>query len=128
MTDIAMGFDFGQTKIGVAVGQSVTGTATPLGIVKARDGKPDWNAVDGYVTEWKPSVMVVGLPLNMDDTMSEMGEAAAKFGRRLNGRYNLPVEMVDERLSTFEARGMTDEDQVDAVAAKLILETYLQTV
>ena len=128
MTDIAMGFDFGQSKIGIAVGQSVTGTATPLGIVKARDGKPDWQAVDSYVAEWKPSVMIVGLPLNMDDTMSEMGEAAAKFGRRLNGRYNLPVEMVDERLSTFEARGMSDEDQVDAIAAKLILETYLQTV
>lgn len=120
-----MGFDFGSKKIGVAVGQSVTGTATPVGIVKAREGKPDWAQLDRLVREWEPVLMVVGLPLNMDDTMSEMGEAASRFGRRLNGRYHLQVEMVDERLSTFEARGMSENEQVDAIAAKLILETFL---
>ena len=111
MTDIVMGFDFGQTKIGIAVGQRVTATANALAIIKARDGKPDWNALDPIIREWQPGQLVVGLPLNMDDTMSDMGEAASKFGRRLHGRYNIPVDMVDERLSTFEARGMTDGDK-----------------
>ena len=129
MSDYYLGFDFGTTKIGVAVGQKITGTATPLGVITARDGKPDWPAVDAMVNEWKPKLMVVGLPLNMDGTTSDMSEAAEKFGRRLHGRYGLPVEMADERLSTFEAREIMEGEggDVDAIAARLILETWFRS-
>ncbi|MGI9322150.1 MAG: Holliday junction resolvase RuvX, partial [Pseudomonadales bacterium] len=80
------------------------------------------------IKEWAPSRLVVGLPLNMDGTSSDMTRAANKFGRRLTGRYNLPVEMVDERLSTFEAKEQADSptQPLDGIAAKLILETWLQ--
>ena len=131
MTGLIMGFDYGTKRIGVAVGQQLTGTATAIVVIKARDGIPDWQALDALVKEWQPGAFVVGLPLNMDDTMSDMGEAAKRFARRLTGRYHLPHEMMDERLSTFEARSLAEEpvdpgNAVDAIAARLILETWLR--
>ena len=125
MTELAMAFDFGTKRIGIAVGQKITGTATPVAVVKARDGKPEWLAIDQLVEEWKPAVFVVGSPINMDGTESDMSKAAARFGRRLNGRYGIRFELMDERLSTFEAREFETPDQLDAIAAKLILETWL---
>lgn len=125
MTELAMAFDFGTKRIGVAVGQKITGTATPMCVVKARDGKPEWQVIDQLVEEWKPKVLVVGLPINMDGTESDMSIAAARFSRRLHGRYGIRIELMDERLSTFEAREFETTDQVDAIAAKLILETWL---
>jgi len=128
MAELIMGFDFGTTRIGVAVGQRITASASPVAVIRARDGKPDWQALDSLVTEWQPSLFVVGLPLNMDGTMSEMAEAAMKFARRLMGRYQVPHEMMDERLSTFEARQLEDDTSaLDATAAKLILESWLGT-
>lgn len=123
MADLAMGFDFGSSKIGVSIGQGLTSTATALTIIRAQDGIPDWDALDKLVSEWQPKVFVVGLPLNMDDTMSDLAKAATRFSRRLNGRYHIRAEMMDERLSTFEAKEFSG--QVDAIAAKLILETWL---
>lgn len=124
MADLIMGFDYGTTKIGIAIGQRLTGTATAIGIVKARDGIPDWQSLDKIINEWQPGAFVVGLPLNMDDSMSDMGKAAAKFARRLTGRYHLAADMMDERLSTFEAKEF-EQGNVDANAAKLILESWL---
>ncbi|MFT4798602.1 MAG: putative Holliday junction resolvase [Candidatus Azotimanducaceae bacterium] len=127
MAGIVMGFDFGTGKIGVAVGQAITGTATPLTILKARDGIPDWQQIEKLIKEWQPSLLVVGLPLNMDDTPSEMSRLAEKFARKLNGRFNLPSETVDERLSSFEAAHRSNgEELIDAIAAQLILETYFR--
>ena len=120
-----MAFDFGTTKIGVAVGQKITGTATPVTVVKAKDGIPEWPAIDRLVEEWQPTVFVIGLPLNMDGTESDMSEAATRFSRRLHGRYGINIELMDERLSTFEAREFDEPGKVDAIAAKLILETWL---
>jgi len=125
MTGLAMAFDFGTTKIGVAVGQKITGTATPVAVVKARDGIPQWLVIDRLVEEWQPTVLVVGLPINMDGTESDMSKAATRFSRRLQGRYGISIELMDERLSTFEAREFETPDQLDAIAAKLILETWL---
>ena len=125
MTTLAMAFDFGTTKIGVAVGQKITGTATPVAVVKARDGIPQWLVIDRLVEEWQPTVLVVGLPINMDGTESDMSKAATRFSRRLYGRYGISIELMDERLSTFEAREFETPDQLDAIAAKLILETWL---
>ena len=125
MNDLAMAFDFGTTKIGVAVGQQITGTASPVAVVKARDGIPQWLAIDRLVEEWQPKVLVVGLPINMDGTESDMSKAAARFSRRLHGRYGIRIELMDERLSTFEAREFEAPDQLDSIAAKLILQTWL---
>jgi len=129
MTDeLVMGFDFGTTRIGVAVGHSLTGTATALTALGARDGSPDWEAVAKLVTEWQPARFVVGLPLNMDGTESEMSALARKFARRLHGRFRVPCETMDERLSSHEARELAEPNEsVDAVAARLILESWFRS-
>ncbi|HIG42202.1 MAG: Holliday junction resolvase RuvX [bacterium] len=124
---LVMAFDYGMKKIGVAVGQSITGTASPLTILSAKDGVPDWLEVEKLIRQWQPAHIVVGLPLNMDDSPSEMSVKAEKFARRLTGRFNIEHSTVDERLSSFEARDYANDNQpVDAIAAKLILETYFR--
>ena len=130
-----LGFDYGTRQIGVAVGQTLTGSAQPLLVLKARDGVPDWRQIAALIDEWKPDALVVGLPLNMDGTPSDMSARAEKFARRLEGRYRLTVHCVDERLSTFEAKqtlrdtrrtpSSYRDDPVDALAAALLLQTWL---
>jgi putative Holliday junction resolvase len=129
-----LGFDFGTKRIGVASAQAVTGTASPLAPVPARDGIPDWDKLDALVAEWTPEALVVGLPLNMDDTESGLSHLARKFARRLVARYRLPVFMCDERLSSHSARGLLMEVQqrrkgklpaLDSTAAVLIAEAWL---
>lgn len=132
-----LGFDFGTHKIGVAVGQTVTGTASPLPEIKARDGKPDWLVIEQLCDVWKPDAFVVGLPLNMDGSASEMSRRAKKFANKLHGRFNLPCHTMDERLSSREARDISRNnarergvkyshlDQVDSLAAQLILESWM---
>ena len=133
---LVLGFDYGTKQIGVAVGQLITGQARELCILKAQNGVPDWQKVEALIREWQPDAIVVGLPLNMDGTPSAMSERAEKFARRLNGRYNLPVHMQDERLTTYEAkgqrlsegqRGSYRDNPVDALAAALLLESWLAT-
>lgn len=127
----AMAFDFGLGHIGCAVGQTLTSTARPLAVLKARDGQPDWQQLAALVGEWRPNVLLVGLPLNMDGSESEFCGRARKFARRLHGRLSLPVKMVDERLSSREAKdrgGRRDsyrKQPVDDLAAQIILETWL---
>lgn len=125
--ELVMAFDFGMTRIGIAVGQTITKTATPITIVKATDGIPDWSEIDSLVNEWHPRLFVVGLPLNMDDSRSKMSRLAVKFARRLDGRYHIPFEMTDERLTSFEAKqGAPSSEPQDHIAAKLILESFFQ--
>ena len=128
MRNIILGFDFGLKRIGVAVGNGVTATASALAPLRANEGNPDWEAVRRLLEEWKPQRLVVGLPLNMDGTPSEMSARAERFARRLEGRYNLRCEMMDDRLSTFEARGLIAESgseaSRDSVAACLVLESW----
>jgi len=130
----ALGFDFGLKRIGVAVGQSLTGRASPLKPLPARDGIPDWDLVAQLVEEWQPDVFVVGLPLNMDGTESEMSRRARKFANRLHGRFGKASHLMDERLSSFEAKGLALEQtrerdfgkfSVDGMAACLILESWM---
>jgi len=124
---LVMSFDFGMKKIGVAVGQTITRTATPVRVLTARDGTPDWQMVAVLIKEWNPDHLVVGLPLNMDDSQSEMSIRAERFARRLTGRFNIPHSTVDERLSSVEAREYANRGEpVDAIAAKLILETWFR--
>ncbi len=128
-----LAFDYGTRQIGVAVGQTLTGTATPVTVLKARDGIPDWEKISALLDRWQPRKLLVGLPLNMDGSRSEFCSRAEKFARRLHGRFGLPVEMMDERLSTFEAkqqlprRSSYRENPVDDSAACLILESWLQS-
>ena len=128
MRNIILGFDFGLKRIGVAVGNGVTATASALAPLRANEGNPDWEAVRRLLEEGKPQRLVVGLPLNMDGTPSEMSARAERFARRLEGRFNLRCEMMDERLSTFEARGLIAESgseaSRDSVAACLVLESW----
>jgi putative holliday junction resolvase len=129
-----LGFDFGMKNIGIAIGQELTSTANPLTAIKARDGIPDWSQIEKLLKEWQPDLLIVGLPLNMDGTEQEMTAAAKRFGNRLNGRFNIPVEWQDERLTTYEAldqmgiRSKMDSRQrsdVDQLSAQLILQSWL---
>src|SRR5699024_5262439 len=103
---VILAFDFGTRQIGVASGQTITATASPLAQLPARDGMPDWEHVEALIREWQPAVILVGLPLNMDGTESALCTRARKFARRLHGRTGKPVLMVDERLSTREAKAL----------------------
>nr|VFJ97879.1 MAG: putative holliday junction resolvase [Candidatus Kentron sp. LFY]VFK00481.1 MAG: putative holliday junction resolvase [Candidatus Kentron sp. LFY]VFK19224.1 MAG: putative holliday junction resolvase [Candidatus Kentron sp. LFY] len=124
-----LGFDPGSKRIGVAVGQTLTETANPLGTVAVRGNTPDWEAIDGLVTAWEPDGLVVGLPLNMDGTEQTMTRTARRFCNQLAHRYGLPVYGADERLSTREAKGRLFSEgrlhaEDDSVAAQIILETW----
>ncbi|MCK5894548.1 MAG: Holliday junction resolvase RuvX [Endozoicomonadaceae bacterium] len=129
-----MAFDFGTRNIGVAIGQSITGTASALPGLKARDGLPDWQQVNHLMNEWNPDVLVVGIPLNMNGTESEMSLRARKFGNRLYGRFGKAWHAADERLSTYEAKewanclghsGSYRDNPVDSMAAQIILESWM---
>lgn len=128
---VLLGFDFGTRRIGTAVGQRITGTARPLVTVAVSHDRPDWAAIGRLVEEWQPEALVVGLPLNMDDSEQAMTERARRFGRQLAGRFGLPVHWTDERLTTREAARRLEESgrpvvNVDPAAAALILESWLE--
>ncbi len=120
-----LAFDYGLKHIGVAVAEPAVGTASPLTTLRARNGTPRWPEVDRLLEEWRPDGLIVGLPLNMDDTESPMAERARGFGRQLASRYGLATEFADERLSTFEARARSGAAPDHAVAAQIIAETWL---
>jgi len=120
-----LAFDFGLRYIGVAVGQTVTGTASPLDTIPATHGQPDWKSIDRLVNEWRPCRLLVGLPLNMDDTESEMSERARRFARRLAARSGVEVTLVDERLTSYATRSATGLGSSHAAAAALIAESWL---
>jgi len=132
---IVLGFDFGTKKIGVAVGQTVTKTANPLGLLRANQGEPVWASVKKIIDEWQPIALVVGIPINMDGTRQRVTHQAEHFVEELKSRFHLPVYGIDERLTTVEARDRIFQEQgykglqktaIDAIAAKIILEAWLQ--
>ena len=130
---VVLGFDFGKQRIGIAVGQQVTGTATALCTAQSRDEKPDWDTISGLINEWQPDTLVVGLPLHADGEESEISLAARKFARQLEGRYRLPVHTMNEYLSSHAARELQQQDKqagktgIDAIAARIILQNWLET-
>lgn len=130
-----LAFDFGLRQIGVAVGNTTLQSTQALAIVKAKNGKPDWQALEKIMQDWQPDLLVVGDPMNMDGSASEMGARAQKFARRLQGRWGTPIEMADERLSSFEAkelmreqghRGNYKDEPIDSYAAELILQSWFR--
>lgn len=130
-----IGFDFGKKYIGVAVGQEMTGSASPLGSIKANDGIPNWDSLGSYLKEWQPDLIVVGLPLNMDGSEQQLTLDAKKFGNRIAGRFGLKVEFQDERLTTADAKEQLfsrggyknlKKDNIDAESARLIIESFFE--
>ncbi|MES2822050.1 MAG: Holliday junction resolvase RuvX [Pseudomonadota bacterium] len=136
MIKTLLAFDYGTKNIGVACGQTITGTANTLTSLKAKDGIPDWVQVEKLINEWRPDLILIGLPLNMDDSESELSARSRKFANRLNGRFGINIEMVDERLTSFAAKGEVmrrggsrdyKNNPVDSIAARLILEAWLES-
>lgn len=131
---VLLGFDFGLNHIGIAVGQEITHSASPLATIRASEGKPQWDCITQLIEQWRPDLLVVGLPIDIDGTEQPLTVAARRFGNRLHGRYGLPVEWIDERLSTVEARERLSLEShfydrnwdLDPVAAQCILHTWLR--
>jgi putative holliday junction resolvase len=125
-----LGFDFGTRRIGVAVGQHITGTATALTTLAAQDGQPDWAEIARLIDTWRPDALVIGLPLALDGGHSEVTRAAERFARRLHGRFRLPVHLHDERLSSHAAEHWGEagtRQDIDAQAARIILQDWLDS-
>jgi putative pre-16S rRNA nuclease len=119
-------FDCGIKRIGTAVGQTITSTATALEIIKTINNKPDWDRISRLIKEWSPDRLIVGKPYQLDGSRQEMTDIAERFSRQLSGRFNIPVDMIEEQLSSYEARReLKSTYELDAVAARLILETWL---
>ncbi|MEN8204593.1 MAG: Holliday junction resolvase RuvX [Pseudomonadota bacterium] len=125
-----LGFDFGTQRIGIAVGQSITGTATALCTINSRNGKPDWDRITELIDCWRPDALVIGLPLHNDGSDSDISKAVRKFMQQLEEHYGLPVHTMDERLSSHTAKQYmkqsTDKQEIDAVAAMIILQNWLE--
>lgn len=133
--DVYLGFDFGFKRIGLAVGQRLTCSATPLATLAAKQGIPDWGLLQKIVAQWNPTTLIVGLPTCIDDTELYTTDAARRFAKQLGKHIRLPVILVDERLSTVEARDQLfsqggyrklKRSEVDSIAACVILEQWLQ--
>jgi putative Holliday junction resolvase len=126
-------FDFGVKSIGVAIGQQITGTGSPLSAIKAVDGIPQWQTLDDVFNEWQPTEIVVGFPTNMDGSDQPITARAKKFAKRLYNHFKIPVHGHDERLTTVEAKERLFElggykkltkGKIDSVSAVLILESW----
>lgn len=130
-----LAFDFGEKRIGVATGETLLGTAHPLTVIRAESNDDRFAAIGKLIAEWQPERLVVGLPTHADGTPHEMTRLAAKFGERLQRRFQLPVSFADERLTSLDAEARLRETGrnaksakpvLDAVAAQLILQTWFE--
>ncbi len=132
-----LAFDFGSRRIGVAIGQQVTASANPLGVVKNAANGPDWTHIGALIKEWRPNRLVVGMPLHKDGSASETSAKVDLFVQDL-GRFGIPIDSVDERYSSVEAQGLLNDERargirgrirkemIDSVAASLIAERWLK--
>lgn len=131
-----LAFDFGLRRIGVAVGQSITSSASPLGVVANSEQGPDFDAISAIVNEWRPARLIIGLPMNADGTPGEMQAHVEEFIRDLS-RYQIKIDTVDERYTSIEAetilknarasgsRGRISKEMIDSAAAVFIAERFL---
>ena len=122
-------FDYGTKKIGVAVGQTETCTSSPLQIIYNDHDKTNWNEISILIDEWNPDLILVGKPLNMDGTESEIMNKVDKFLTKLKTISNARCEYIDERRTTFEAREILGEnkvEEVDAHAAKILIDSWFE--
>jgi len=135
-----LAIDYGLRRIGIATAVCLTRTASPLTTLPASNGEPEWDKLDRLIKDWQPDLIVVGLPYNSDGSWSEMGTLAKGFAEKLIDRYSLPVDLIDERFTSAEAGSLLKEqrrqglrnkklhkEDVDAVAAQLIAESWMNT-
>lgn len=136
ITGTVIAFDFGEKRVGVAVGETMLKTAHALTTIATESNDARFAEISKLLTEWQPSLLVVGLPTYLDGTPHQLTRLAKKFAQRLEGRFNLPVIMVDERLSSVEAAeqlsqsgisGHAQKLKIDAVAAQVILQSYFES-
>lgn len=126
MVDIVLGFDFGVKRIGIAMGNTLTGQAQPLTVIKAVDNATRFQVIGDLINEWKPARLIVGEPRHPDGAEHDMTMRSRRFANQLHGRFNLPVELVDERYSSAvipQKRG----EIIDAKAAAIILQQYFDS-
>jgi putative Holliday junction resolvase len=131
--DTVIGFDFGTVWTGIAIGLTLTAQARPLNAIKSISLKPNWLAIETVLKEWRPQKLIVGLPSSMIDDRHPMTAKVLKFSRQLEGRFKVPVELIDERLTTREAYQIAIESkqqktkqEIDSIAAVLITESWLR--
>lgn len=126
-----LAFDYGTKHIGIAVGQTITRTSSPLMILNVQQEGPDiWRTIGQLVEEWKPDRLLVGQPLNMDGTPSDMMKKVNKFYTKLQTQTNITCELVDERLTSFEAKQLIKSNSrsipIDDLAAKIFLDNWME--
>jgi putative holliday junction resolvase len=133
ITGTILAFDFGEKRIGVAVGETIIKSATPLTCIDTEINEIRFAKIQALIEEWQPNLLIVGLPTHLDGTAHTLTNLSKKFAQRLEGRFNRPVIMVDERLSSVEAAqqlqaaGLSakqQKDKIDAMAAQVILQSY----
>lgn len=137
MVETVLGLDYGERRIGVAVGNVFTGTSAPLETLPAHCGKPRWEPLDRLIADWRPQLLVVGQPQTDDGTEHPLARRIQAFSDRLRARYGLPVRWVDEQFTSAEAethlraarrngrRGRIRKEDIDALAAAVLLEQWL---
>jgi putative Holliday junction resolvase len=123
MSKTILAFDFGERRIGVAVGNTITKTSEPLNIIQEKNQQDKFQVIEALIQEWQPQLLVVGLPTHPDGAEHEMTQKAKRFGNQLNGRFQKEVIWVDERYTSVSV-----EDGNDALAAQLILQQYLDNL
>jgi putative Holliday junction resolvase len=131
-----IGFDFGLKRIGLATGQLITGTASPLVTLRAVNQSPDWDSIEKHIRQWQPDALIVGIPYLLDGGESEITRAARNFSNKLAHRFGLPVYTVDESLSSYEAEqtlgqslkiSKHNKHEVDKMAAAIIVQRWLDS-
>lgn len=129
----ALAFDFGERRIGIAVGEHLIKAASPLMQLDEESNDIRFQIITRLVQEWQPTILIVGLPLNLEGEETAVCQLCRKFARRLNGRFNLPVVLIDERYSSAEAenllaeqgiKGRLQKNMLDQMAAATILQQY----
>ena len=131
-----MGFDYGLKRIGLATGQTITGTASPLITLQSVNQQPDWESIGTQIRQWKPDALIVGIPYQADGGEGDITRAARNFSRKLEHRFNLPVYTIDESLSSYEAEEQLRHDikiskhnkhEIDKMAAAIIVQSWLNS-
>jgi putative Holliday junction resolvase len=131
--ETVIGFDYGTSWIGIAVGQTLTAQARPLSAIKSFKRSPNWEAISLLLSEWKPQKLIVGLPTSDYSETKFMTDKASRFSRQLHGRFHIDTQLIDERLTTREAYTIAiasgkrkNKSEIDSLSAVLITETWLR--
>lgn len=137
LTSTVLCFDFGEQRVGVAVGEHTLANANPLMVIDNESNEARFTIISQLINEWQPKLLIVGLPLSLDGSETNVTQLCKKFARRLNGRFNLPVMLIDERYSSVEAsdllkqvgiKGRAQKTMLDQVAAQTILQSYFDGI